>query len=327
MSKIVAVVGTSHSPMLGMEPERMWRLRAENDADNDYDLFDQNGDIRRFDELVAAADGRYGDDLSLDVWNEKYSNALACVDRLREELIELKPDLLVVIGDDQEELFTPRNQPAIAVYYGEKIETHKPIDMGNALLSEVQRNLGMDGEIYPAHPQAALHIIKELISRDFDIATSSETETEGGFGHAFAWVVGRMLKNITIPMVPVLINTYYPPNQPTPGRCYELGRALSAAVDSLPGDLRVAVVASGGLSHFVVNDELDRRILEAMRTHDETTLRTLPVEQLDSGTSEVRNWIAAAGSGEHLTHRWSEYIPAWRSAAGTGVGLAFGLWT
>ncbi|MGW5151504.1 DODA-type extradiol aromatic ring-opening family dioxygenase [Rhodococcus koreensis] len=327
MSKIVAVAGTSHSPMLGMEPERMWRLRAKNDADNDYDLFDQKGDIRSFDELVTAADGRYDEELSLDVWNEKYSNALACVDRLREELIELKPDLIVVIGDDQEELFTPRNQPAIAVYYGEKIETHRPIDMGNALLSEVQHNLGMDGEIYPAHPQAALHIIKELIAHDFDVATSSETETEGGFGHAFAWVVGRMLKNITIPMVPVLINTYYPPNQPSPARCYDLGRALAEAVDSLPGDLRVAVVASGGLSHFVVNDELDRQILEAMRTHDEATLRTLPVEQLDSGTSEVRNWIAAAGAGRNLAHKWSTYVPAWRSAAGTGVGLAFGLWS
>ena len=327
MSTIVAVAGTSHSPMLGMEPERMWRLRAESDADNSYELFDKKGELKDFDELVAAADGRYDDELTPEIWNTKYTSALGCVDRLRDELIELNPDLLIVIGDDQEELFTPRNQPAIAVYYGEKIETHKPIDMGSALLSEVQHNLGMDGKIYPAHPAAALHIISELVSQEFDIATSSETETEGGFGHAFAWVVGRMLESVTIPMVPVLINTYYPPNQPSPGRCYDLGRAIAAAVDSLPGDLRVAVIASGGLSHFVVNDDLDQQILEAMRTHDETTLRTLPVEQLDSGTSEVRNWIAAAGAGEKLEHRWSEYIPAWRTPAGTGVGLAFGLWT
>jgi aromatic ring-opening dioxygenase catalytic subunit (LigB family) len=135
-----------------------------------------------------------------------------------------------------------------------------------------------------------------------------------------------MLKGVTIPMVPVLINTYYPPNQPTPARCYDLGRSLAAAVDSMPEDLRVAVVASGGLSHFVVNDVLDRQILQAMRTHDEDTLRSLPIAQLDSGTSEVRNWIAAAGAGRHLKHQWSTYIPAWRSPAGTGVGLAFGLW-
>lgn len=326
MSRIVAVAGTSHSPMLGMEPAKMWTLRAQNDADNP-ELIASDGRICSFEELVADAGGRYDDQLSLDVWNEKYRQAQDCVERLRDDLIGLGPDLLVVIGDDQEELFTPRNQPAFAVYYGDKCETHKPIDVGNALLSQVQHNLGMDGDVYPGDPDAALHIIGELIRRNFDVATSSKTETDGGFGHAFAWVVGRMLKGVTIPMVPVLINTYYPPNQPTPARCYDLGRALAEAVESMPGELRVAVVASGGLSHFVVNDELDRRLLQAMREHDEGVLRSLPIEQLDSGTSEVRNWVAAAGAGHGLDHRWSTYIPAWRSAAGTGVGLAFGLWS
>jgi 3-O-methylgallate 3,4-dioxygenase len=325
MSAIVAVAGTSHSPMLAMEPESMWRLRAQNDADSN-DLVDVDGELRSYHELVCKAAGKYDDELSLEVWNQKYLDALACVDKLRDNLIELAPDLLLVIGDDQEELFTARNQPAIAVYHGEQIETHKLVETGHSLLHEVQRNLGMDGAVYPAHPWAARHIIAELMSREFDVATSSHTEAEGGFGHAFAWVVGRMLKGVTIPIVPVLINTYYPPNQPTPARCYDLGRSLAAAVDSMPGDLRIAVVASGGLSHFVVNDVLDRQILQAMRTHDEDTLRSLPIAQLDSGTSEVRNWIAAAGAGRHLKHQWSTYIPAWRSPAGTGVGLAFGLW-
>lgn len=326
MSAVVAVVGTSHSPMLGMEPERMWTLRAQNDAENS-ELADVDGQVRTFDELVANAAGRYEEQLSMKVWNAKFDEALQCVERIRRDLIELEPDLLLVIGDDQEELFTSRNQPAIAVYYGDTIETHMPIDIGSPLLSEVQHNLGMDGAKYPANPEAALHLIAELVKRDFDVATSSETETEGGFGHAFAWVVGRVLKGVTIPMVPVLINTYYPPNQPTPARCYALGQALAEAVDTMPGELRVAIVASGGLSHFVVNETLDRTVLDAMRDHDAQTLRSLPIEQLNSGTSEVRNWIAAAGASGSLRHRWSTYIPAWRSAAGTGVGLAFGLWS
>ena len=48
--------------------------------------------------------------------------------------------------------------------------------------------------------------------------------------------------------------------------------------------------------------------------------------RLDSGTSEIRNWITAAGAGAHLPARWVDYLPAYRSPAGTGVGLAFGLW-
>jgi 3-O-methylgallate 3,4-dioxygenase len=86
------------------------------------------------------------------------------------------------------------------------------------------------------------------------------------------------------------------------------------------------VVASGGLSHFVVDEELDQIVLGAMRANDGEALRRIDPRRLNSGTSEVRNWIAAAGAASHLSASWVEYIPAWRSPAGTGVGLAFGLW-
>jgi hypothetical protein len=63
-----------------------------------------------------------------------------------------------------------------------------------------------------------------------------------------------------------------------------------------------------------------------MRANDGEALRRIDPRRLNSGTSEVRNWIAAAGAASHLSASWVEYIPAWRSLAGTGVGLAFGLW-
>jgi Catalytic LigB subunit of aromatic ring-opening dioxygenase len=325
MSAIVGVAGTSHSPMLGMEPERMWRLRARDDRDNPG-LLDSTGEVRSYDELVAMADGRYDAELADDVWNEKFARAQAAIQRLSKDIIELAADLLIVIGDDQEELFTARNQPAIAVYHGAQLATHHPIEMGSELHTEVQRNLGMDGGVYPAHPEAGLHIIRSLVAGGFDVASSAETETEGGFGHAFAWVVGRLLADVSIPVVPVLINTYYPPNQPLPARCYDLGVGLRRAIDSLPGGFRVVVIASGGLSHFVVDEELDQMVLGAMRANDGEVLRRIDPRRLNSGSSEVRNWIAAAGAGSHLSAAWVEYIPARRSPAGTGVGLAFGLW-
>jgi hypothetical protein len=65
-----------------------------------------------------------------------------------------------------------------------------------------------------------------------------------------------------------------------------------------------------------------------MRSGDRDALAALPAERMNSGTSEGRNWLVAAGAGgaAGLKHRWSEYIPAYRSPAGTGIGLAFGLW-
>ena len=56
------------------------------------------------------------------------------------------------------------------------------------------------------------------------------------------------------------------------------------------------VVASGGLSHFVVDEELDQIVLGAMRANDGEALRRIDPRRLNSGTSEVRNWIAASAA-------------------------------
>ena len=47
---------------------------------------------------------------------------------------------------------------------------------------------------------------------------------------------------------------------------------------------------------------------------------------LNSGNSEIRNWICMAGATEHLSLRSLDYIPAYRTPAGTGTGLCFGVW-
>ncbi len=129
-----------------------------------------------------------------------------------------------------------------------------------------------------------------------------------------------------IPIVPIALNTYFPPNQPRPRRCYELGKAIRAAVKSASGDARIGILASGGLSHFAVDEELDRRVLAACRSDDGEALASIPVEKLNPGSSEIRNWITVAGAADHLKNARQEYIPCYRSAAGTGYGMGFALW-
>jgi hypothetical protein len=129
-----------------------------------------------------------------------------------------------------------------------------------------------------------------------------------------------------VPIVPILINTFYPPNQPLPRRCYAFEQALRAAIEAWPAPKRVAVVASGGLSHFTVNEKLDRRVLDMLRDKDAAGLMALPAAKLTSGSSEIRNWIAAAGALEGLDVRWSDYVPGYRTAAGTGTGIGFAAW-
>jgi len=170
------------------------------------------------------------------------------------------------------------------------------------------------------------HTIRHLVDHDFDISHSKELPRDRGEGHAFGFVHRRLLRDRIVPMLPVVLNTYFPPNQPTPRRCYALGAALRDAVRSFPQDLRIGIVASGGLSHFTVNEALDRAVIEACRTKDRAALTSIPVNRLTSGSSEIRNWIVIAAAAEHLEMGWSDYVPCYRSLAGTGMGMGFAIW-
>ena len=127
-------------------------------------------------------------------------------------------------------------------------------------------------------------------------------------------------------MRPLIVNTFDPPNQPTPRRCQQLGRALGELVAAYPEDLRVGVLASGGLSHFVVDEELDRGIIDAIRRKDSAWLGALDPKQLQAGSSEIRNWLVAVEAVKHLDLEWVEYVPGYRSPALTGTGLCFAAW-
>jgi hypothetical protein len=101
---------------------------------------------------------------------------------------------------------------------------------------------------------------------------------------------------------------------------------LRRCIESSKQDLRVAVMASGGLSHFVVDEDLDRCVIDGFEAGRSALLRTLPAAALNSGSSEIRNWIVVAGAIEGMERRWLEYQPLYRTPAGTGIGVAFGVW-
>ena len=124
-------------------------------------------------------------------------------------------------------------------------------------------------------------------------------------------------------VVPIFLNSFFPPKQPCPRRCYELGQAARQAVEKFPEDARVGILASGGLSHFLVDEEFDRAILKAIADKDAGFLQNLPRHKLNAGSSEILNWVALAGAAEHLDLNWFEYVPGYRTPAGTGTGLSF----
>jgi len=90
----------------------------------------------------------------------------------------------------------------------------------------------------------------------------------------------------------------------------------------------VALVASGGLSHFVVDEELDRGVLSALEKKDAEALKATPRERLFSAASETLNWIALGGAMQRSDLRMEllDYVPVYRSPAATGGGWAFAQW-
>jgi hypothetical protein len=136
----------------------------------------------------------------------------------------------------------------------------------------------------------------------------------------------RRLAPPTLPIVPIMINTYNPPSQPRAARCRDFGRMVRMAVDSFPGHDRIGVLASGGLSHFLVLEDLDREVLAALERGDLDALCAIPEATFVAGTSEIKNWIAAGAACHDLTFGVVDYVPGYRTPAGSGTGLAFATW-
>lgn len=332
MAQLSIGIGMSHGPLVVCEAPT-WLAIGQLDRDSTL-LVDKTGRPVTFQELEQANGDRYARQATLEELERQCRQVKGSLARLKEEFAEAAPDVVVVVGDDQFELFGHENMPALAVYYGPELISCTRTRRGRygakvGGLDDVHRGYGMDAQRrWPGHQPLGMHLVSSLIDQHFDVSAVKEIADpeRGGIGHAFGVVEMQLMDEPKLPLVPVFVNTYWPPNQLPPARCYELGIALRAAIDSFPEDARVAVVASGGLSHFVTDEELDRRTLDALRRGDREALCRLPVHLLNSGNSEVRNWIVVAAACRDMELAWDDYIPVYRTAAGTGCGLSFARW-
>lgn len=328
MARIVAAFGSSHSIMLVCRREDWQHGFREVDPKNPH-YYDRAGEPTTYDALLAQAPTGAEAMVTPDRMGERWDAAEAAMDELRRRIADARLDVLLVVGDDQTELFRTTNNPAFAIYYGETIRNAKreslPSD-GWYKRARMERQEPEADREYPVDAPLARWLIRGLCDRDFDIAAMSGLERGQFEGHAFSFVHRRYLQGLDLPVVPVIVNTFDPPNQPTPRRCVQLGAALRELIASYPEDLRVGVLASGGLSHFVVDEELDQGIIQAIRDKDTAWLASLDPKKLQAGSSEIRNWLIATEAVKDLDVDWVSYVPGYRSPALTGTGLCFAAW-
>jgi 3-O-methylgallate 3,4-dioxygenase len=330
MARIVLGLGSSHTPQISTDTDT-WDDHANRDMANS-ELLGLDGQYHSFDELLAQADPDIGRQLDAAVWDDKYERCQRAVAELAARLAAVNPDVVVVVGDDQEELFGPDGNPAFSVFLGENLEDRPPSDGHVAGLAiGLQKALwaahAPEPDMYPCAPELTLHLVRGLVADGFDMHVFSEQPAGRSLGHAFTFVRRRLNLPRETPIVPIFVNTYFEPNVPLPGRCYEFGRALRRALESWPDNTRVAILASGGLSHFVVNEKLDREVLSALSRSDFEAISAIDPRHLRSGTSEILNWVVAGAALEHLSMKVIDYVAGYRSLAGTGTAMCFSVWT
>ena len=351
MAEIVLGLGASHGPMASTRPA-LWHFHGESETHNRGFLAPPEGNQGKpltYEELLARAKPEWAQRVNLELYSVQYDNMQTALATQATILREVNPDVVIIISDDQGEMYFENNMPKFSIYWGESMPIIARKAAENApphTKASVWGYGDVDMDV-PVDSELGRHLVRYLSDADFDVSHSRYVESEYGgsigpegyierrrdvqkrkFGmpHGYAFVVRRLMDNKPIPIVPIHQNTCYPPNQPTPRRSYAFGQAIRAAVENWGTDRKVAIVPSGGLSHPVLDEELDRMTLDAMERKEAEVLRTLPRHRLDSNTSETLNWVAAAGALEHLNMEVLDYEAVYRTPAGTGIGEAFTVW-
>jgi hypothetical protein len=330
MAKIVVGVGTPHSPLASL-PGKYWKMQGDNEMKNP-------GPIRmaygggEVDELKRIREPKLKGEITEERQEEKFQAAQVGVAKLRKALADSGADVLVSIADDQQNLFFFDHMPAYAIYRGEsiknpKVDDSRPVPEYSAAARWGTRPLTADEE-YPNDVELADHLIKSLVAQEFDVSYLTEPREGRFWAGGFTFINRRLMPEGSLPMVPFMLNTYYPPNSPTAKRCWDLGKAIFKAIDSWDSNKKVCIVPSGGLSHPIVDEDLDRRCLDAMVKNDSKALTSIDEDVFVLGTSEIKNWITGASILHEAGLKMNviDYIPGYRSVVATGCGMAFAEW-
>jgi aromatic ring-opening dioxygenase catalytic subunit (LigB family) len=199
-----------------------------------------------------------------------------------------RPDVLVVLSDDHVHNFFLDNFPAVCIGAAESYET------------PVEHWLKAERRTLPGHAAFAAHLLHEALD-EFDPSFSMELTLDHGV------LTPLELAGVTrdLPLVPILINCVQPP-MPSMRRCLQWGKLLHRAIASFAGVDRVAVLATGGLSHDLatprmgmLNDEFDFEFVRLLGETDDGAVAAFAAEHVHeagNGAEEVRTWLVARGA-------------------------------
>jgi len=228
---------------------------------------------------------------------KQLDQAGAAMRELGTVLDETKPDVVIFLGSDHVETFSVTCIPTFCVIAGTRA---------------IARFAGREHNL-PIHRDMAEDVLEKLVvEHDFDVAYSEDAE----LGHAFSIPFEYVLGTRDIPVIPFFTNVYVPP-LPTPRRCAALGTALAEIIRGRKE--RVALVASGGMSHFPGTTkylhpefDFDRWLVSQFEAGNLEALLRMTGPQLDEvGNTELLNWAIMVGAIGARPGELIDYIPTW----------------
>ena len=232
-------------------------------------------------------------------------------------LKEARPDLAVVVYNDHGLNFFLDKMPTFAVGAAAR---YNNADEGWGLPVAAPST---------GDPQFSWHLIESLVADEFDITMCQEMLVD----HAFTVPMSLLWPQAgarPVRTVPIAVNTVQFP-LPSPSRCYRLGKAIGHAIESYDQDLRVVVVATGGLSHQLdgtragfINKKFDLLCLEKIVSDPESLARYSARDLVrDAGAQgvELLTWFAMRGAMTGLVTEihHSYHIPISNTAAAVMV--------
>ncbi len=271
---LVSALAASHAPNILLEPGREW----EDFMDLHYSMapkgsasrpsFEQQQKLRRDAEAAFAA--------------------------LRADLEAAKPDVLIVVANDQFVNFFWNNIPTFFVTIADEV---------NGQFTRHKFHYRNDKDLGKA-------IIRAGMDKGIDFSYGEHIELQ----HTQNVPLYFLLPEAKIPILPIYVNTWVDP-APSPRRCYQVGALVREVADH--SKQRVAILATGGLSHFPgsprigeIDESFDHKLLEVMRQGKGRSLVDYSVEDLlQAGDTEFLNWMVVVGAVGDAKATYTAYMP------------------
>jgi 2,3-dihydroxyphenylpropionate 1,2-dioxygenase len=245
--------------------------------------------------MSHVLDPRYYEDVCGMSGRREVEACMAEIRTMGDALLSRRPDALVVVADDHINAFSFNAVPAMCVRIGRHVQR---MDQEDA--ESFDRALEGMPERYALHEDLALRILEEGLAAGFDLAQSWEAPID----HAFVSPVMTLHgSRPVLPLVPIWINCFIAP-QPTPARCFALGRHIARVVARSPWN--VGLIGTGGLSHFPellvprvgeADTVFDRKLIHWMERGEHESLQSLTMAELHkTGEHEFLNWLVVLGA-------------------------------